>query len=220
MVQMRINNRPLDFEVIGLVSSANGVVPNAGGAFVPPGVLDLDTAYARFNVLDVQPDKVDGVLLNLSRVPILLAVDVTFIDSLMVRLIEQLSAIPSIVGVLSLIAAAIIMGNTVSLATLERRRQIGVLKAMGLKRQRVLLVLLLENTVIGLLGGALGIGISALLVSLMTTLGTGVPVPLPAEGRLLAAALLVASVLIAWGATFFSARVAVNERVARVLRYE
>jgi hypothetical protein len=219
-VSLRLNGAPYEFEVVGIVSSANGIVPNAGGAFIPPGIVDIETSWWRVDVLDVPPDKVDSVLLTASAIPILIAVDVTFIDNLMSRLIEQMSAIPTIVGLLSLLAAAVIMGNTVSLSTLERRRQIGVLKAMGLKRGRVLRVLLLENTLIGLLGGLLGLGISALLVSILTLLGTGVPVPVPAEGRLLAVALLVASVLIAWIATFLSARVAVNERVARVLRYE
>lgn len=219
-VSLRIDGQPYEFEVIGIVSSPSGIVPNLGGAFVPPGVLNIDRAFARFNILDVAPENVNPVLLRLSGVPLLLAVDVTFLDSLMTRLIEQMSAIPTIVGLLSLAAAAVIMGNTVSLATLERRHQIGVLKAMGLKRQRVLRVLLLENTVIGLLGGLFGIAISALAVALMTALGTGIPTPLPEEGRPLVIGLLAASVLIAWGATFFSARLAVNERVSRVLRYE
>ena len=219
-VRLNINGTRYDFEVIGLVTSANGIVPNFGGVFLPPGVIPMEQGFVTFNVLDVSPENVDSVLLNLSTIPLILAVDVTFVDSLMTRLIDQMSAIPSIVGVLSLMAAAVIMGNTVSLATLERRQQIGVLKAMGLRRQRVLRVMLLENTLIGLLGGVLGIAISGLLVSLMTALGTGIPIPLPTEGRLLIVGLLAASLLIAWGATFFSARVAINERVARVLRYE
>ena len=123
-------------------------------------------------------------------------------------------------GLLSLLAAAVAMANTVSLATLERRQQIGVLKAVGLKGRRVLWVMLLENTLVGLLGGVLGIGISALGVALMTYFGVGDAVPIPADAMPLAIALIVASVLIAWGATFLSARVAVRERVANVLRYE
>ena len=219
-VTITINGRDYQFQVVGLVTSPNNIIPNMGGAFLPPGVIDLDTAYARFNILDVAPENLNNVLLRLSSIPLLLAVDVTFLDSLMVRLIEQMSAIPTIVGLLSLAAAAVIMGNTVSLATLERRHQIGVLKAMGLKRRRVLRVMLLENTLIGLLGGVFGILVSALLVGLMTALGTGIPIPVPAEGRLLAVGLIAMSVLIAWAATFFSARLTINERVARVLHYE
>jgi ABC-type antimicrobial peptide transport system permease subunit len=219
-VRLNIAGNRYDFEVVGLVTSANGIVPNFGGVFLPPGVIPIEHNLVTFNVLDVAPENVDDVLLRLSTLPLVMAVDVTFVDSLMVRLIDQMSAIPTIVGVLSLMAAAVIMGNTVSLATLERRQQIGVLKAMGLGRKRVFRVMLLENTLIGLLGGVLGITISGLLVALMTALGTGIPIPLPAEGQLLAVGLLAASLLIAWGATFFSARVAINERVARVLRYE
>ncbi|MCC6804049.1 MAG: ABC transporter permease, partial [Anaerolineae bacterium] len=125
-----------------------------------------------------------------------------------------------VVGLLSLLAAAVTMANTVSLQTLERRRQIGVLKAVGLKGRRVLWVMLLENTLVGLLGGLIGIGVSALGAALMTSLGIGETIPIPREATPVAVALVVASVLIAWASTFLSARVAVSERVANVLRYE
>jgi putative ABC transport system permease protein len=112
------------------------------------------------------------------------------------------------------------MANTVALATLERRRQIGILKAVGLKGRRVLWIMLMENTLVSLLGGVLGVGLSALGVSLMTSLGTGISIPLPRDATPTAIALIVASVLIGWVATFLSARVAVGERVLNVLRYE
>ena len=43
---------------------------------------------------------------------------------------------------------------------------------------------------------------------------------MPADARLTAVALLIASVLIGWTATFLSARVALKERVMNVLRYD
>ncbi|CAG1772008.1 partial ABC transporter permease YtrF, partial [uncultured bacterium] len=135
-------------------------------------------------------------------------------------LINQFSAIPTLVGLLSLLAAAVAMANTVSLATLERRRQIGVLKAVGLKGRRILWIMLLENTLIGLLGGLLGIGLSALGVAVMTALGQGMAIPIPRDAAPVAVALVIASVVIAWVSTFLSARPAVSERVTSVLRYE
>ena len=150
----------------------------------------------------------------------LLAVDVTFLDDLVARLIEQMSALPTAVGLLSLAAAAVIMGNTVTLATLERRRQTGVLRALGLGRERVLRIMLLENLLLGLLGAGPGIALAAASQSLLTTLGTGVPLPLPAEAHPLMLLLLLAVLLIAWLATLAGARSAVNEPVAQVLRYE
>jgi putative ABC transport system permease protein len=160
------------------------------------------------------------VLLSLSENPLVLSLDISFIDSLLSRFINQFSAIPTLVGILSLLAAAVAMANTVSLATLERRRTIGVLKAVGLKGQRILLIMLLENTLIGLLGGLIGIGLSALGVALMTAIGQGAAIPIPREATGVAIALLVAAVVIAWTATFLSARPAVSEPVNSVLRYE
>jgi putative ABC transport system permease protein len=148
------------------------------------------------------------------------ALDVTFIDGLLKRLIDQLAAIPTVVGILSLLAAAVIMANTVSLTMLERRQQIGVLKSLGLSRRRVLRVVLLENTIIGLLGGVIGIGLSSLGVSVLTLIGTGIGIPLPSDATLITAGLVVASVVIAIVATLLSARVAIGETVAKILRYE
>jgi ABC-type antimicrobial peptide transport system permease subunit len=208
-----------DFEVIGIVANANGFTPNLASAYIPPDIPGLRRSYL-INVVQVQPDQVGTFLDNMSRVPLVLALDVTFIDTFLKRLLDQMSAIPTVVGLLSLLAAAVIMANTVSLTILERRQQIGVLKALGLKRDRALRVILLENTVIGLLGGLLGIGMSSLLVSVMTLLGAGSAVPLPSEGRLITIGLIIASVVIAWVATLLSARVAIREQVARILRYE
>lgn len=209
-------NEARDFTVIGLVAASNF---GFGGLYVPPGS-NFGRSDIEFNVLKVAPEHLNAVLLKLSENPLVLSLDITFIDGLLKRLIDMFSAIPTVVGLLSLLAAAVAMANTVSLQTLERRRQIGVLKAVGLKGRRVLLIMLLENTLIGLLGGVLGIGLSALLVAIMTSAGIGISIPIPREAMPVAVALIVASVLIAWVATFLSARVAIRERVANVLRYE
>ncbi|MEO8607840.1 MAG: FtsX-like permease family protein [Chloroflexota bacterium] len=218
-IRLRIQGKTYDFEVVGIVGSSNGFAPNIAGAFIPPDVPGMDFPYS-VDVIQVDPQYVNEVLLNMSGMPMTFAVDVTFIDGLIRRLIDQLAAIPTVVGLLSLLAAAVIMANTVALAILERRRQIGILKAIGLKRGRVLRIILLENTIVGLLGGLLGIGLSSLGVSLLTALGTGVAIPIPREATFITIGLLIASVAIAWIATLLSARVAVREKVLRVLRYE
>lgn len=218
-VTLRIGGQMTDFTVVGIVTSPNSIVPNFGSAFIPPGVIEPPFGF-RFHIVDVPPEQVNGFLQSMAALPFVLVLDVTFIDSLLTRLIDQLSAIPTLVGLLSLLAAAVIMANTVALTVLERRQQIGILKTIGLKRRRVLTVMLLENTVIGLLGALVGIALSSLGVSVMTGLGMGIPIPIPEEAIPVAAGLVLAGVVIAWLATFLSARAAINERVARVLRYE
>jgi ABC-type antimicrobial peptide transport system permease subunit len=218
-IRLRYDNRVDYFEVVGIVGNINGLTPNVAGAYLPPGILRTDTRYP-VNIVQIRSEHVSEVMTALSALPLVFVLDATFIDGLLRRLIDQMAAIPTLVGLLSLLAAAVIMANTVSLATLERRRQIGILKAMGLKRRRVLRVMLLENTVIGLLGSLLGIGISILGVSLMTAVGAGIAIPMPREAAPITIGLISASVIIAWVATLLSARSAVDERVARVLRYE
>ncbi|MCB9451150.1 MAG: ABC transporter permease [Anaerolineaceae bacterium] len=218
-IGLAIHGSFLEFEVVGIVGNANGLAPNIAGAYLPPDIPGV-IPDREVSVALVEPDKVNDVLLSLSTTPLVFAIDATFIDSLLKRLIDQLSAIPIVVGLLSLLAAAVIMANTVSLATLERRNQIGILKAVGLKRRRVLGIMLLENTVIGLLGGGLGVGISMVATGFLTAFGTGVVAPLPPGATSIAVGLVVASVLIAWLATFLSARVAIGEKVTAVLRYE
>lgn len=220
-VEVRIRQQNYTFTVVGISSAGNSPfgASGTGGAELPPDVINGSASFS-ITVLQVSPENLNQVLLSLSANPTLIAIDVTFIDGLLTRFINQFSAIPTIVGLLSLLAAAVAMANTVSLAVLERRRQIGVLKAIGLKRRRVLGVLLLENTIIGVLGGVLGIGLSALGVALLTALGQGAAIPLPADARLTGLGLFIAAILIAWIATFLSAAPAASERVTSVLRYE
>lgn len=210
----------LDLQVVGLLSGSEGMAFGAASGLVPPDVLPASvspdfTLYA----FQVPADELNRALAELSSVVFVLSIDVQFIDGLIGRLIDQFAAIPTIVGLLSLFAAAVIMANTVALSTLERRRQIGILKAIGLKSRRVLQVMFIESSLIGLLSAVLGIGLSAVMISLLAAAG-GIVIPLPTDARIAAAALFVAALLIGWCATILSARVALKERVMNVLRYD
>jgi len=218
VITLREDGRNQDFEVVG-ISAAPTLGFNTGAFYVPPDSLNASPDFSFF-VVQTEPDKLNEVLLALTANPLNFTIDISFIDGLLKRFIDQFSAIPTVVGLLSLLAAAVTMANTVSLATLERRRQIGILKAVGLKGNRVLGVMLLENTLIGLLGGVLGIGLSALGVAIATQLGVGEAIPIPRDALPVAIALIVASVVIAWVSTFLSARPAIAERVTHILRYE
>ena len=211
----------VDLEVVGITGGAEATASfGEPGALLPPDVLS-SSAASDFTLytFQVPQAELNRALTELSSVIFALAIDVQFIDGLVSRLIDQFAAIPTIVGLLSLLAAAAIMANTVALSTLERRRQIGILKAIGLKSRRVLQVMFIESSLVGLLSAVLGIGMSVLLISLLAASG-GITIPLPADARLTALALLIAALLIGWAATFLSARVALTERVMNVLRYD
>uniref|UniRef100_A0A832A3M0 ABC transporter permease n=1 Tax=Desulfacinum infernum TaxID=35837 RepID=A0A832A3M0_9BACT len=52
--------------------------------------------------------------------------------------------------------------NTMSMAVMERIREIGTLRALGLKRRGVLVLFGLESLLLGLVGGVLGMGVTTL----------------------------------------------------------
>lgn len=215
-----VNGQRYPVEVIGLTDTASNGFNTGGNVFIAPDYVDAAPPFVIYS-FQVEDEYVNEALLSLGavRLPPTIAIDVTFIDGLLSRLIDQFAAIPTVVGLLSLFAAAVIMANTVALSTLERRRQIGILKSVGLKSWRVLLIMLIETSVIALLSAVIGLGLSSLFVSALTGLG-GTVIPLPADARITAVALVVAAIVIGWMSTFISANVAVRERVMNVLRYE
>ncbi|MCY4527272.1 MAG: FtsX-like permease family protein, partial [Anaerolineaceae bacterium] len=221
ILSLRINDTLQRVVVVGIVDSAsNALFPGIATAFLPPDVLDPGSSLARFHILDVTPDKLDAALARLGTAPLLLALDVNLLDQLVVHFSGQLGALPAAVGMLTLFAAGVMMANSVVLATLERQRQTGMLRALGLRRGQVLRVLLLENTLLGLLGALSGIAMGIAGQGLITALGTGQTMALPPEAGPVLAGLLLAVLLIAWLATLAGAHSALRPPVAEVLRYE
>jgi putative ABC transport system permease protein len=59
-------------------------------------------------------------------------------------------------GSISLVVASVAILNVMLMSTIERRGEIGVLRAVGIRRREVLRMILAEAAVIGLVGGAVG----------------------------------------------------------------
>jgi putative ABC transport system permease protein len=78
-----------------------------------------------------------------------------------------------IFGSLALAVAMLGIVNTLVMAILERRREIGILKALGAADRDVKQLFFLEAGVMGLLGGALGVGIGW-LIGRAVTIGTNI----------------------------------------------
>ena len=218
-VTYELNGDAITYTVVGMYTT--GFAFGGTGPVVPHDATNGKSPNFQIFAYDVDDEHANRAIAELSavRVPPTVALNVKFFDSFLSNLIDQFAAIPTVVGLLSLAAAAVIMANTVALSTLERRRQIGVLKAIGLKRRRVLFIMLVESTIVGLLSAIIGIGISWLAIWLFGNF-SGIELPLPRSAQAIAIGLTIAAVLIGWVATFISANVAVRERVMNVLRNE
>ena len=72
-------------------------------------------------------------------------------------------------GSVALLVGAIGIANTMVVAVMERRSEIGLRRAMGARTGQIALQFVLEASVIGFAGGVIGIGLGAYLVFLYTT---------------------------------------------------
>lgn len=131
-------------------------------------------------------------------------------------------------GVIILVAAALGIANIMFMTILERRREIGIMRALGMHRRTVGLLFLGEGILTGLIGGLLGILVGwisgrVLLALINFFLNRGTSVALP-EGfapvitvSLFFGALALAA-LIAGVASIFPARVAASLDTVEALR--
>jgi hypothetical protein len=69
------------------------------------------------------------------------------------------------------IVALVIINNAMVMATLERVREIGTLRAIGAQRRFILAMLVIESIVVGLVFGGLGAGLGAVLVGIVGKIG-------------------------------------------------
>ena len=76
------------------------------------------------------------------------------------------------VGGIALLVAAIGIANTMTMAILERTREIGLMKAVGATSQDVLSIFLGESASIGFIGGIGGVLLGLLLGELINIFGS------------------------------------------------
>lgn len=190
-------------------SSSNGVVSDVT---IPAGIDPQPPTF----IIQVDPEQINQTIASISTIPGAIAFDVSQFSELLNRLFGQIATLPLIVAVLALFASSVIIANTVSLSTLERRREIGIMKALGLQTNHVLGLLLLENGLVGLLGGILGTGIGAIFILLSGILSES----LGSFPIFTLAGLVLLSVTISLLATIVTAYGAAQEKPLIVLRYE
>ena len=83
---------------------------------------------------------------------------------------QNMDAMMGAISFLAIFVGGIGVMNTMLMAVLERTREIGVLRALGWRRMRILGMIMQEAVLLGLLGGAAGIAIAFGLGSLLANI--------------------------------------------------
>ena len=85
-----------------------------------------------------------------------------------IAMIGNLALLLNSIGLAVIFTILLVTANTMSMAVRERRTEIAVLKTLGFTSRQVLGLILSEAIAIGALGGALGLGLSVVIIRAMT----------------------------------------------------
>lgn len=163
-VRLLSNDGYKDFVVQGLLAPF-GVAKVVGGNIVVMDVYSAQKMFGipgKFNTIDIKIK--DGftseqVMENLKRV-VGDRAKVEFPAEKSKRIQRMLRGIHILLDVLSITAlfvAMFLIFNTVSISVVQRRREIGILRAIGGSRRAIMLLFLMESAIMGFLGGIVGI---------------------------------------------------------------
>jgi putative ABC transport system permease protein len=131
------------------------------------------------------------------------------------RMFDVLALIAMLVGFLGI-------SNTLTMNVMERTKEIGMLRGVGMTRGQVIRMILAEAGVMGLIGGLLGVAFGVLLsrifmAAMMTMSGYSLTYTLPIERVIVA---VVIALLVSQVAAFFPARRASRIRILDAIHYE
>lgn len=135
----------------------------------------ISAAVANPDMMETAVAEATGVFRNIRRLEIGEEedFDVTKSDSLANTLLENLAfagIAATIIGLVTLLGAAIALMNILLVSVTERTREIGISKAIGAKSSTIRKQFIIEAIVISLLGGAIGIVLGILAGNLVSLL--------------------------------------------------
>jgi len=135
--------------------------PDMADSLVPAQTITHIVVYPRAGEnVDQLASRLQGAL------PKVTAVTAKEFDQTIGSMANLLSGIIVGVGLISLVVGGLSVVNTMAMSVNERTREIGIKRAIGGRRRRIIFELVSEAGLIGLIGGLLGLVLGAIVVSL------------------------------------------------------
>ncbi|MEG2625475.1 MAG: ABC transporter permease [Christensenella sp.] len=139
------------------IPAANKLIRDNRKLMDQAGIKEGQYSQAYINTVDV--DAVKDVLKTVKEMGFQAYSPTEWITQMQDEQARQQSQLIAI-GLISLLVSAIGIANTMLASILERSREIGVMKVIGLSISKINLMFLVEAAMIGLLGGLIGLGVS------------------------------------------------------------
>lgn len=167
---VRIESAPLNYKIVG-------VIPDEGTPIIYVPFMDVRSLgvnkYSQLKVIAKDNGSLRDIRTTIESAgygTVSVSDTVAQIDSLF----SNFRLVLSILGLVALSVAALGMFNTLTVSLLERTREVGLMKAMGLKSGEVKSLFLTESMIMGLYGGILGlllgVGLGKLLSLILSAL--------------------------------------------------
>ncbi|MDS0293743.1 ABC transporter permease [Halogeometricum luteum] len=179
--------------------------------------------YGQVRVTTRSTDRAEAVATALreefnDRKQRLLVLELTSLVRLLTTIVNGINTFLAGLASISLLVAGVSITNTMLMAVIKRREEIGVLRAVGYGKRDIVRILLLEASLLGVLGAVIGVSISVAVALVANAVFLGDPFAFTRTALLYlagAAAFGVATSLLA-GA--YPAWRAANERPVEALR--
>jgi len=176
---VQIGQRPLMLTVVGVLDSYGAPMIQAvqpdNAIFIPieyVGNLVRGGRYTVMIVKAVDTDSVDQVseLIGYVFGGRATVTSVKYITETVIRITSQINLLVLGIAGTSFIAAGLGTLNIMMISVLERVREIGIFKALGMKDRGVLSLYMIQGLLIGLLGSLVGIGFGYALTYLIPSI--------------------------------------------------
>ncbi len=211
----------ITFTVVGFLNQSDGVnISSDADNYILKGVIPPETnpQAVRFNV-SIPEDQVGRLQRQMQTAGIqnTFVFDLRIVSTVVNVIVNKFASFPYLFGFVGIAVGAVVIANSVALSTLERRKDIAVLKAIGLKRQGVLLMILSENALLGLVGAIFGVGFGILAISIYDYFDDEIEIVI---NWWIAGGIAWLSLMISVGAAFAASWGTSGEKPLNVLRYE
>ncbi|GAC1390622.1 MAG: hypothetical protein NVS4B11_10780 [Ktedonobacteraceae bacterium] len=207
--------------VVGIYTRTSGA-DHIGTVLASTGTTSVlsstKTGITTVTYMKVDQAQVNNAMNTLGKiVPNATVQNLADIGAYIAQLLNSILAMLVAIASLSVIAGVIIIANAVALAMLERRRELGILKAVGYTSGTVLSEVMIENGIVGAVGALMAMLLTTgaiillgnLLFNIAFSVSALIVMSLIGGSALLA---MLTAALVAWGS--------VRVRPLEVLRYE